>query len=221
MSHNVCTLNVFMLQRTCLNLELQAYNNACFRCPDQAGWQPDNIIIEEGSGLSVNSTRCTSLPLQQIAAELQAAGFDCQVSQDAGRFVCNYTYHRSLQLAASLGQQQQQQEEAPQAAVGSASHHNNRSSCSCDTTQAASSSSGSEGDSAAQQGSNDNQLVHASPAAEAATSAADICAKSLCYSLFVHVPSFAAISEAKQRQFLLELMCCINKHMGREPWITQ
>eukprot|EP00878_Enallax_costatus_P018361 GHUV01019326.1.p1 GENE.GHUV01019326.1~~GHUV01019326.1.p1 ORF type:complete len:217 (-),score=58.85 GHUV01019326.1:1143-1793(-) len=209
----------FLLQRTCLNLELQAYNNACFRCPDQAGWQPNNVTIERGAGLNINSTRCTSLPLQQIATELRAAGFDCQVSQDAGRFVCNYTYHRSLQLAASLGGRLHQHKQgiAQQAAGKPVSHNSSRSSCSCDTTQAASTTSCSDGESAAQQGGNESQPTDVSGEAAAAADAAGVCASSPCYSVFAHVPSFTSIPEIKQREFLFELMCCINKHLGTLP----
>jgi hypothetical protein len=36
--------------------------------------------------------------------QLQEAGFACDVSRDAGRFVCNYTYYRSLQMTSSLQQ---------------------------------------------------------------------------------------------------------------------
>ncbi|WIA13414.1 hypothetical protein OEZ85_006994 [Tetradesmus obliquus] len=94
-------------QRICLNLELQAFNNATFRCPDEAGWQPSGLVIEQGQGLGLSSVRSTALPVQQLAQELHGAGFDCHVSRDAGRFVCNYIYHKSLQLTHTLSRSQQ------------------------------------------------------------------------------------------------------------------
>jgi pyrrolidone-carboxylate peptidase len=57
---------------------------AC-RCPDQAGWQPSGLVIEQGAGLGLCSVRSTALPVQQLAQELHSAGFDCHVSRDAGR----------------------------------------------------------------------------------------------------------------------------------------
>ncbi|WIA33561.1 hypothetical protein OEZ86_006685 [Tetradesmus obliquus] len=94
-------------QRNCLNLELQAFNNATFRCPDEAGWQPSGLVIEQGQGLGLSSVRSTALSVQQLAQELHGAGFDCHVSRDAGRFVCNYIYHKSLQLTHTLSRSQQ------------------------------------------------------------------------------------------------------------------
>jgi pyrrolidone-carboxylate peptidase len=55
------------------------------RCPDQAGWQPSGLVIEQGQGLGLSSVRSSSLPVQQLAQELHSAGFDCHVSRDAGR----------------------------------------------------------------------------------------------------------------------------------------
>lgn len=201
-----------VLQRTCLNLELQAYNNAHFRCPDQAGWQPSNVCIEQGVGLGINSTRTTSLPVQQIASELKAAGFDCQVSQDAGRFVCNYTYHKSLQLSAALAAQQQQlHQQAASCAAAGVQSSNNSSACSCDSTQVAPSNSDSSSNGGGRQ---DDVVAQQQTQGAVLQKAVNSCKNGRCYSLFVHVPSFAAVPESQQRAFLLHLMCCINK------WLT-
>lgn len=51
-------------QRPALSLELQAYNNATFSCPDQRGWQPKAHLIEAAAGLGCSSVRTTTLPLQ-------------------------------------------------------------------------------------------------------------------------------------------------------------
>jgi hypothetical protein len=53
-----------LLQRPAISLELQAYNNATFSCPDQCGWQPKACLIEAAPGLGTSSVRTTSLPLQ-------------------------------------------------------------------------------------------------------------------------------------------------------------
>ncbi|KAK3415981.1 hypothetical protein EUGRSUZ_H01307 [Eucalyptus grandis] len=67
-------------------IEHQAVNEATFRCPDEMGWKPQ-----------------TSLPIQEIAKALSKKGFDVMVSDDAGRFVCNYVYYHSLRFAEENG----------------------------------------------------------------------------------------------------------------------
>ena len=76
------------------NLELQAFNEATFRCPDERGYQCSNqlIVAEEKTKL------CSDLDLASICAELKATPYEIQVrcSDDAGRFVCNWIYFQSL-----------------------------------------------------------------------------------------------------------------------------
>jgi hypothetical protein len=125
--------------------------------------------------------------------QLRDAGFECAVSRDAGRFVCNYTYYKSLQLTSKLQQQlvwrQQQQQ---QGAVGGAvaSHV-------------------SSGDGSAQ-----------AATARASTGVADAGCRSgtastehgwPCFSLFVHMPSFGVVNQARQREFVLHLLDLVAK----------
>jgi hypothetical protein len=64
------------------------------------------------------------MSLQELVQQLRDAGFECGVSHDAGRFVCNYIYYKSLQMTAKLQQQlqwlnQQQQQHASNGTGGS------------------------------------------------------------------------------------------------------
>jgi pyroglutamyl-peptidase len=76
-------------------LEQFAYNNADFSIPDEGGNQPTNQPIE--SELKLNHIRKTNIDVQNLCIELQNLGFPVIVSDDPGRFICNYTYYRSLQ----------------------------------------------------------------------------------------------------------------------------
>ncbi|KAJ4711081.1 Pyrrolidone-carboxylate peptidase [Melia azedarach] len=83
-------------------LEEQAVNEATFRCPDQLGWQPQQLpVVPEDGGTS--RIRQTSLPTFEIIKFLKKKGLDVTISQDAGRFVCNYVYYHSLRFAEQKG----------------------------------------------------------------------------------------------------------------------
>ncbi|GFY91565.1 peptidase C15, pyroglutamyl peptidase I-like protein [Actinidia rufa] len=83
-------------------IERQAANEATFRCPDELGWQPQQLpIIHEDGGIS--RTRETSCSVEAILRFLKKKGFDVTVSDDAGRFVCNYVYYHSLRFAQLRG----------------------------------------------------------------------------------------------------------------------
>lgn len=73
-------------------LEAQAVNEADFRIPDEAGWQPSRQRINQH--LPLDHTLRVTLPLQKLVDVLP---HDVEVSHDAGRFVCNYTLYRSLE----------------------------------------------------------------------------------------------------------------------------
>ena len=45
----------------------------------------------------------TTLPTKEIVQALAKKGYDVFVSDDAGRFVCNYVYYHSLRYAAKHG----------------------------------------------------------------------------------------------------------------------
>ncbi|KAH9613952.1 hypothetical protein KSS87_004878 [Heliosperma pusillum] len=63
-------------------IESQAYNEATFRCPDEFGWQPQ-----------------TGCNVEAIFSSLKKKGFNLMISDDPGRFVCNYVYYHSLRFA--------------------------------------------------------------------------------------------------------------------------
>lgn len=83
-------------------LERQAVNEATFRCPDQLGWQPQQlpVVLEDGG---ISRSRQTSLSTEAILKFLKKKGFDVVTSDDAGRFVCNYVYYHSLRFAERKG----------------------------------------------------------------------------------------------------------------------
>ena len=81
------------------HLEEQAANNCDFRCPDESGAQPRGQCICRDSAL--NSFLRTRLPLRAIAARLNEKWQrQAEISCDAGLFLCNYIYYRSLQHAS-------------------------------------------------------------------------------------------------------------------------
>jgi pyroglutamyl-peptidase len=80
-------------------LERFGYNCADFRCADQRGWAPQKQLIEPQcqaaelrTGLDLDSI-CEAL--QQCTDE-QGNQFVCGISDDPGRFICNYIYFNSL-----------------------------------------------------------------------------------------------------------------------------
>lgn len=79
-------------------LEEYASNKASFRVCDNDGWQPCDAPIEPElpSGCCIQCRSATHL--SDICAQLNADGFECTLSYDAGHFVCNYVYFKSLQL---------------------------------------------------------------------------------------------------------------------------
>jgi pyroglutamyl-peptidase len=90
------------------SLESRAANEAHFRVPDQAGHQPQHCCIDGGPGQSTAGALLSTLPLRRLGEALRARGHEARVSDDAGRFVCNWTLYRSLCLAQQQQQQQQQ-----------------------------------------------------------------------------------------------------------------
>jgi pyroglutamyl-peptidase len=99
---------------TFIKLEQCAYNNMTFRVPDVCGYQPENCVICEASDL--DCPLYSDLPLEQLCAELNQAhpavvsGAEepvterVQLSQDPGRYLCNYTYYQALLHQQRLGQ---------------------------------------------------------------------------------------------------------------------
>ncbi|KAJ7237015.1 hypothetical protein O6H91_16G006300 [Diphasiastrum complanatum] len=81
-------------------VERRAVNEATFRCPDEMGWQPQRVPIVAEDG-PISTTRQTTLPVGDIVDYLLLKGFEVALSDDAGRFVCNYVYYHSLCHAAA------------------------------------------------------------------------------------------------------------------------
>ncbi|XP_039172763.1 pyrrolidone-carboxylate peptidase-like isoform X1 [Eucalyptus grandis] len=110
-------------------IERQAVNEATFRCPDELGWRPQQLpIVPEDGKISRtrqiytrrNVVSClrplnpvfdilvmpflkTSFSTKAILEFLKKKGYDVTLSDDAGRFVCNYVYYHSLRLAEQRG----------------------------------------------------------------------------------------------------------------------
>lgn len=71
------------------HLERVAVNLIDARIPDNAGSQPvDQPVIKGGPAAAF-----TTLPVKAMAAALQVAGHDAQVSWSAGSFVCNQLFY--------------------------------------------------------------------------------------------------------------------------------
>ncbi|XP_061366259.1 uncharacterized protein LOC133309493 [Gastrolobium bilobum] len=83
-------------------IEKQAANEANFRCPDEMGWKPQKVPIVPSDG-GISRTRETSFPVVEITQALAKKGYDVMMSDDAGRFVCNYVYYHSLRFAEQNG----------------------------------------------------------------------------------------------------------------------
>ena len=84
-------------------LERTAYNEASFRIPDVCGKRPHRQrIMEEQPGVLTSTA-----PVDRILKALNDARIDGQpltaISDDPGRFVCNYLYFRSLAACAAVG----------------------------------------------------------------------------------------------------------------------
>ena len=88
---------------TCFRVEAVGHNSADFRVPDEKGWAPRDEKIWEAEELG--AAAYTHVPVRELVRALQA-DFDVEVSNDAGRFVCNFTFveslHRSAELRAQL-----------------------------------------------------------------------------------------------------------------------
>ncbi|CAN0897296.1 Pyrrolidone-carboxylate peptidase [Linum grandiflorum] len=83
-------------------IENQAVNEATFRCPDEMGWKPQKLPIVPSDG-EISQVRETALPVGEITKALAKKGYQVMISDDAGRFVCNYVYYHSLRFAQQNG----------------------------------------------------------------------------------------------------------------------
>jgi pyrrolidone-carboxylate peptidase len=75
------------------HLEKIGWNEADFSCPDERNWRPSSQPIfskETSPGFE------TKIKLDQICPALKQKGYSCLISDDPGRFICNYMYCSSL-----------------------------------------------------------------------------------------------------------------------------
>lgn len=89
--------------RGAISLERVAINVDDARIADNAGKQPVDEPIVPGGPAAYFST----LPIKAIAAALRVEGFEAEVSQSAGTFVCNHVFyglmHRLAHVRAARG----------------------------------------------------------------------------------------------------------------------
>lgn len=84
-------------------IERQAVNEATFSCPDELGWQPKRlpIVAEDGEITRIRETAFSVDAILEFLKKIK--GCDAIISDDAGRFVCNYVYYHSLRFAENKG----------------------------------------------------------------------------------------------------------------------
>ena len=75
------------------HLERFAYNQKSQKHPDADGIIPSNPTIDE----KAPGQRETALDIDGLFAELRAKDYDCAISEDPGRYLCNYIYFNALQ----------------------------------------------------------------------------------------------------------------------------
>ncbi|CAM9484278.1 unnamed protein product [Ectocarpus sp. 4 AP-2014] len=81
-------------------LETRGFNEATFRVPDEQGYRPSFVPVEQDNPFT-GHCRVTTVPVADVLARLERSGWGreyVEESKDAGRFVCNYVYYSSLGL---------------------------------------------------------------------------------------------------------------------------
>lgn len=81
--------------RDAISLECRGVNEATFRVPDERGYQccGEDVVADSAPVMFC------SLDLPKILAEMHDRGVKCEMSTDAGRFLCNYVFFHSLHAA--------------------------------------------------------------------------------------------------------------------------
>jgi pyrrolidone-carboxylate peptidase len=76
-------------------LERTGWNDCSFRVPDERGWMPEKQPIVPRNG-TIEQCYTSQLPLEKIQSKLTKSNFPVKISDDPGRFLCNfvcYQYH--------------------------------------------------------------------------------------------------------------------------------
>ena len=73
-------------------IERFAYNEKTNKKPDMQGLVPIDLTIDPKSPARLE----TELDVNGLVNHLQAKGFDCLLSEDPGRYLCNYIYFNAL-----------------------------------------------------------------------------------------------------------------------------
>ena len=95
------------------------FTEADFRCPDESGWQPSHQVFRffalpffvcwlliffqpiSKEDADLKKQLKSQLPIPKICSKLRGLGYTVSMSNDPGRFVCNYTYYHSLSTCVS------------------------------------------------------------------------------------------------------------------------
>lgn len=100
--NRIILLHLGVARTSSFRLESCAYNEANFRIPDQQGYKPKNLPIVSLPDHELGKCYKTSLNLKKLHQTLinQFPQIPVEISNDPGRFVCNYVYCKSLQLSS-------------------------------------------------------------------------------------------------------------------------
>eukprot|EP00884_Botryococcus_braunii_P019923 jgi/Botrbrau1/6614/Bobra.104_2s0003.2 len=96
-------------------LETRAFNEATFRVPDEDGYQPSHMKIDETC--SESKALHTDLLLSSLEEKLWQQQHKVCLSGDAGRFLCNFIYYKSLQQAQARCQGERGTTDVPDGVV--------------------------------------------------------------------------------------------------------
>lgn len=78
--------------RSCITPENVAKNRMTARIPDNAGFQPQDLPVVENGPEEFRST----FPAERIVRAVRSLGVPCELSCDAGTYVCNALLYRML-----------------------------------------------------------------------------------------------------------------------------
>ena len=82
-----------------IRIETMAHNEITQQQADVTGVKPRNSAIRP----SRTASRRGRAPFAQLVNAARVAGFKAQISQDPGRYVCNYVYWRATEAAQKAG----------------------------------------------------------------------------------------------------------------------